>query len=272
MLRAVARSLAAAAAVLAAGSVGVPHAAAGGLVWNLPPEGSEVRYEGTLTQTLVGRDNQTTQIDRLRRVTVRSLEAATGTLDGRDVPGRWLEFVTETGTPGERGLDPGPAGRVIYKILVPEAAVTGEMRDADGIPYAFLPVMRGWRQIGDGEPAEIGPAFRAYPTVCLLTEFEPDEILEQAAGSADVPAGRFEGTRYRAKLVEESRTARVTHEASWLVSPDVPFGPAQWTATVTRETKDALADRSEFAAASTTVSEMELVETAADARGELPLP
>ena len=267
MLRTAARSLAAVAALACAAP-----AVAGGLVWNLPDPGAEARYEGEITQTLTGRDNQVTEIARLRRVTVRSLDPATGDFNGEQVPARWLEFVSETGTPGERGLDPGPAGRVIYKVLVPEAAVTGELEDESGVPYAFLPVLRGWRQIGDGEPAEIGPAFRAYPTVCLLTEFEPDDILEQTAGSADVPAGRFEGTRYRAKLVEESRVARVTHEANWLVSESLPFGPAGWEATVTREVKDALGDRGTFREASKTVSKMELVETASNARGELPLP
>ena len=249
-----------------------PAARAGGLVWNLPAPGTEARYEGEITQTLTGRDNQTTEIARLRRVTVRSLEAETAEYRGEQVPARWLEFVAETGTPGERGLDPGPAGRVVYKILTPESAIAPDLTDERGVPRAFLPVLRGWRQVGDGEPAELGPAFRAYPAVCLLTEFEPDEILERTDDAADVPAGRFEGTRFRAKLVEESRTARVTHEANWLLSDAAPFGPAEWSATVVRETKDALADRDTFAESSRTVSKMELVEVADDARGELPLP
>ena len=182
MSRAAVRFLAAAAAVVACAAASAAPAIAGGLVWNLPDPGKEARYEGAVTQTLTGRDNQQTEIARLRRVTVRSLEPATGTFRGEDVPARWLEFVTETGTPGERGLDPGPVGRVIYKILVPEAAVTGELEDDAGIPYAFLPVLKGWRQAGDGEPTELGPAFRAYPTVCLLTEFEPDEIRVDRTG------------------------------------------------------------------------------------------
>ena len=231
-----------------------------------------MRYEGELTQTLTDRQNQTVEVKRLRQLTVRSLESETAAYDGRQVPARWLEFVSETGTPGERGLDPGPAGRVIYKVLVPEAAVTGDLVDADGIPVAFLPVIRGWRQVGDLEPAELGPAFRAYPTLTLLTDFEPEDIRPTGEDSADTPAGRFDGTRYAAKAVEEDPTVRVTNEANLLVSGDVPFGPAAWEATLTREIKDSSAARDRFREAAKSVARMELVEVGDNARGELPLP
>ena len=266
-VRPLAATVAAACCLIAAGP-----ADAGGLVWNLPAPGAFVRYEGELTQTLTDRRNQTSEVVRLRQITVRSLDAETAEWDGRQVPARWLEVVSETGTPGERGLDPGPAGRVLYKVLVPESAVSADLADPAGIPHAFLPVLRGWRQVGDLEPAELGPAFRAYPTLTLLTDFEPREVTSSEPDAADTPAGSFDGTRYTAKSVEESPRARLTLEANWVVSPAVPFGPAAWEATLTREIKDASADRDAFREAGKSVERLELVEIGADARGELPLP
>ena len=260
--------LLAAAAVLAA----APAASAGSLVWTLPAPGAVVRHEGTLTQTVTDRQNQTSTIERLRQITVRSLETETADWKGNQVPARWLEIVSETGTAGERGLDTGPAGRVLYKVLVPEPAVVSGAADADGIPVAFLPVLRGWKQVGDGEPQEFGPALRAYPTLTLLKEYEPKELTEEGDDTADTPAGSFPGTLYRGKVVEESKRARVTNEATLMVSPDVPFGPARWEVTLTREVKDAGESRELFREVSKSVERLNVVEVGDDARGELPLP
>ena len=273
-----ARPLAAAcaAALLLAAPAGLaPAARAGGLVWNLPEPGTMVRHEGSYTQTLTDRQNQITTVERRRHVTVRALEAETATVDGEQIPARWLEIVSETGTSGERGLETGPAGRVLYKILVPERGVIGRPADDQGIPEAFLPVIRGWKQVGDGEPVEFGPAFRAFPTLTLLREFEPAELTGEGADSAVTPAappGGFDGTRYRGKTVEESERARVTTEGTFLISPDVPFGPAQWEITMTRESKDLSEPRDALRETSKTVARMSVHEIADDARGELPLP
>ena len=268
-----ARPLAAAcAALLFALAPAVHRANAGGLVWSLPETGAVVRHEGTYTQTLTDRQNQTRTVERRRQITVRALEAETVVVEGEQVPARWLEIVSETGTPGERGLETGPAGRVLYKVLVPESGVIGRVQNDDGIPEAFLPVLRGWKQVGDGEPVEIRDALRAYPTLTLLKEFEPAEIVEEQPDAADTPAGRFDGTRYRAKVVEESERARVTNEGTFLVSDAVPFGPAQWELTLTRESKDSSDPRDAFRETSKTVVRMSAHEIGDDARGELPLP
>ena len=269
-----ARSFAAAcaAALLFAPAGLLPQANAGGLVWNLPEPGTEVRHEGSYVQTVTRRDKQIETIERRRQIVVRALEAETATVDGEDVPSRWLEIVTETGTRGERGLETGPAGRVLYKVLVPESGVTGRVQNDQGIPEAFLPVIRGWKQVGDQDPVPFGPALRTYPSLTLLTEYEPTELTNQGADSADTPAGRFDGTRYRGKVVEESPRARVTNEGTFLISPDVPFGPAEWEVTLTHEEKDASDARDVFRESSKTVVKMSVHEIATNARGELPLP
>ncbi len=267
-----ARPLAAACAAALAFAAVTPVAGAGGLVWSLPAPGTMVRHEGTLTQTLTDRLNQTRIVERRRQITVRALDAETATVDGQPVPARWLEIVSEVGTRGERGLETGPAGRVLFKVLVPESGVAGVIADEKGIPEAFLPTLRGWKQVGDLEPVEFGPALRAYPSLTLLKEFEPAEVTNEGADAADTPAGRFEGIRYRGKVVEESERARVTVEGTFLISPDVAFGPAQWEITLTRESKDASKDRDAFRETSKTVERMSVHEVADDARGELPLP
>ncbi|NNJ26622.1 hypothetical protein [Alienimonas chondri] len=249
-----------------------PTAQAGGLVWTLPEPGTMVRHEGTYTQTLTDRQNQVTTVERRRQITVRALEAETASVDGNDVPARWLEIVSEVGTPGERGLETGPAGRVLFKVLVPEDAVTGVVANENGIPEAFLPVIRGWKQVGDLEPVEFGSALRAYPSLTLLKDYEPTELTDEGQDSADTPGGRFDGTRYRGKVVEESERARVTNEGTFLISPDVPFGPVEWEVTLTREEKDLSEPRSAYRESSKTVVRMSVHEIADDARGELPLP
>ena len=263
---------AAVAAVLGSLLLGAAPANAGGLVWSLPAPGTFVRHEGTLSQTITDRQNQTRTVERLRQITVRALDAETATVDGRPVPARWLEVVSETGTPGERGLDTGPVGRVLYKVLVPEAAVTGRVQDDQGIPDAFLPVLRGWKQTGDGEPIEFGPALRAYPTLTLLKEYEPGELTEEGPDAADTPAGSFDGTLYRGKVTEETRRARVVNEGAFLVSDAVPFGVARWEVTVTQERKDLSEPREAFREVSKTVERLSVHEVGDNARGELPLP
>ncbi|MEM9700890.1 MAG: hypothetical protein AAF907_00435 [Planctomycetota bacterium] len=247
-------------------------ALAGGLVWTLPEPGTVVRHEGSYVQTLTDRENQLTTVERRRQIIVRALEAETATVDGEQVPARWLEIVSEVGTPGERGLETGPAGRVLFKVLVPESGVTGVVANDKGIPEAFLPVLRGWKQVGNLEPVEFGPSLRAYPSLTLLKEYEPGELTNDGNDSADTPAGSFDGTRYRAKVVEESERARVTNEANFLISPDVPFGPVEWEVTLTREEKDLSEPRAEYRESSKTVVRMSVHEIADDARGELPLP
>ncbi|MFH5805776.1 hypothetical protein [Alienimonas sp. DA493] len=261
------------AAACAALLLAAPAAAtAGGLVWNLPEPGTLVRHEGSYTQTLTDPQNQVTTVQRRRQITLRALEAVTANVAGEEVPARWLEIVSETGSPGERGLETGPVGRVLYKVLVPESGVIGRPVDDAGIPQAFLPVIRGWKQVGDAEPTEVGPALRAYPTLTLLTEYEPAELTEEGAATVDAPAGQFDGTRYRGRAVEESERARVTNEGQFVISPDVPFGPAQWEVTLTRESKDLSEPRDAFRETSKTVVRMSVAEIGDDARGELPLP
>ena len=262
-------ALAAAAVVLTLGGV---SARAGGLIWNVPAVGTEVRHEGSLTQVLTDDTGQQVTTERRREIFVRALEEVEAEYDGSRVPAVWVEIVTVTGVRTERGIDPGPAGRVLYKFLTPRAAVAADFKDRDGIPRAFLPVLRGWRQAGDGEPTELGPAFRAYPAACLLTEFEPDEIIKVGEEDVTVPAGTYPGTLYRGKQVNESPRVRTTNDTDVIVSPDMPFGPAKWTVTLVRERKDANQPRDTFREVARTTVSMEAQEIRNDARGELPLP
>ena len=265
-------ALAACLAPLCAVLCGAPAAHAGGLVWSLPEPGTEARYEGTFTQTLTDRNNQQTVVERRRNLTIRALDAETAEFRGERTPARWLEFVTVTGLSSEAGLDPGPAGRVLYKALVPESAVASDFADADGIPRAFLPVIRGWKQFGDEEAQPLGPALRVYPTLTLLTDYEPGEVQPAGEQTADTNVGSFDGTAYRSKAVEEAPRLRITNESEALVSPESPFGPVRWEATVVREIKDANQSREEYREVSRSVETMSLRGIDRGVRGELPLP
>lgn len=263
------RTWRAAVAVLVLSAAG--PAAAQGLIWNLPEDGTEVVYGGTLTQTDTRPGGQETEMSWDNRLVIRSVGTQDVQYRGETVPGRWIEFELTTGKATEQGIDPGPAGARIYKVLVAEPAVTGKPADERGIPTSFLPIVEGYVKVADQPPAKLAStAFEIYPTLSSLMNYKPNELTREGeAQEVEVPAGGFTATQYAAKATIESPAGRVDNTATLLVSPDMPFGPVRWTATTVRSTKDPNQPRDAFVEASRVQSEMEAKEINKNARSVL---
>jgi len=246
-------------------------ASAQGLIWNLPEDGTEVVYGGTLTQTDTRPGGQETEMSWDSRLVVRSVGTQDVQYRGETVPGRWIEFELATGKAAEQGIDPGPAGARVYKVLVAEPAVTGKPADERGIPASFLPIVEGYVKVADQPPQKLATtAFEVYPTLSLLMNYKPNELTQEAEGQeTEAPAGRFEATQYAAKAAIESPSGKVDNTATLLVSPDMPFGPVRWTATAVRSTKDPNQPRDAYAEASRVESQMEAKQINKNARSVL---
>ena len=246
-------------------------AEAQGLIWNLPEDGTEVVYGGTFTQTDTRPGGQETEMTWDSRLVVRSVGTQQVQYRGESTPGRWIEFELATGKATEQGIDTGPVGSRIYKVLVAEPAVTGKPTDDRGIPNAFLPIVEGYVRVGDRPPQKLeAGAFEVYPTLSLLMNYKPNELTTEAEGQqVEVPAGRFPATQYAAKATTESPSGRVENTATLLVSPDMPFGVVRWTASAIRSTKDPNQTREEYVEASRAESQMEAKEIRKGAKSVL---
>lgn len=258
-----------AAAVLVLASAG--PAAAQGLIWNLPEDGTEVVYGGTLTQTDVRPGGAATEMTWDSRLVIRSVGTQDVRYRGETVPGRWVEFESATGRATEQGIDTGPVGARVYKVLVAEPAVTGKAADERGIPASFLPIIEGYVKVADQPPQKLATtAFEVYPALSLLMNYKPNELTREAEGQeVESPAGRFAATQYAAKATIESPSGRVENTATLVVSPDMPFGPVRWTATAVRSTKDPNQTRDAYLEASRVESQMEAKEINRNARSVL---
>jgi hypothetical protein len=221
-------------------------ASAQSLLFNLPEDGTMVEYEGKLVQS-TGPDDPK-PLEWACELTIKSVGKEEAEFEGKTQPCRWIEIKTLTGKAGAAGIDPGPVGARIYKVLVPESKVIAEWQDADGIPNEGLPFIKGFRRLGEEEVKPITePGLRFYPTITLLNSYREPEVV----ATSDVPETLLQGQtvnakRMKGKLVMESEKVRSSNEADYWVSEEVPFGLARWIVTVTTAEKDSTAPVSEF--------------------------
>ncbi|MFO1094794.1 MAG: hypothetical protein U0992_16040 [Planctomycetaceae bacterium] len=253
-------------------------ALAQGLVWNLPDDGTWVRYEGTYQQVI--RRPQSTEGDLTlewqRNLEIKSVgrEDATHDLDhdGKSVtePCRWLEFKVVTGKIVEGIPDAGPGATVIYKVLVPESAIDGKLVDDEGILKSYIPVVKGFRKLGD-EPAQAltNEVLQVYPNLSLLRHYRE---LETAAASQTAQApkiGEVTGSLLRGQMAMETGTQRSKNQSEFLRSPQMPFGLVSWKATTVTEQKNLVAPRSQFQESMTLTEQLTAVDSGAGAESEL---
>lgn len=253
-------------------------AVAQGLVWKLPAPNTWVQYEGEYRQTetrpkdISGEDLQITPWRR--RLVVKALQQTQADYAGKTITCQWFEFVIETGREEAGVIATGPGSRRIYKVLVPlellESSL-GEPRDglvldAENIPIAYLPIVKGYRQFGNSpvEPIKT-TAFNLYPTVTLLPNYRSLETLSEAADPEVTLAGVSSARHYRGQLAIESVTNRSQSRAEIWYSEESPFGVVRWQVDVSRESKASSAPRSAFATVSTYRVEMKAVGTGNDA-------
>lgn len=263
--------------------VAIPRASAQGLIWSLPEDGRWVRYEGEYREVEFRPDAP--EGDEIltwdRHLTLNSVGTESAEFEGQQQPCRWIEITVVTGKTIEGAIVPGPVGACIYKVLVPESRITGNLSYGDEIPAAFIPIVKGYRKLGENnvEPIPEG-VLQVYPVISLLQHYKPKDV--QQASEQPVDAGvtfRQNGTvtpveamHYKASNAMESPTSRSTNEAEFWRSDDVPFGLARWRVRILREEKDGLAPRSEFEPASEISVDMKASEAGAGAQSELVAP
>ena len=254
-----------------------------GQIWSLPEEeGTWVRYEGEYKQTEFRPGVATgDQVFNWRRnVTIKSLvtpeEHKTAMYRGRRVTCRWIEIKVETGKPGEQGLDTGPAGARLYKVLIPESRVFGTLVqnrsvDADGIPVSFLPIIRGYRKLGNRKEEVIKTkVLQIYPAISLLKHYK---VLRPETGEPEDPAlealGAVNAIKWIGAETLQSRVSQSEHSSEIWLSREVPFGLARWSVKVTRSRKRETDPRDDFSKRTETTVEMKAVAVGTDAKSEL---
>ncbi|MFP6767533.1 MAG: hypothetical protein VB859_05130 [Planctomycetaceae bacterium] len=267
-----------------------------GLIWSLPEkEGTWIRYEGTYQQIEYRPKNRGNAKDLPiskrtftwnRNLTIKSLvtpaEQRTAKFHGRDVTCRWIELKVETGKASresEGRLDPGPGGTRLYKVLIPESQIFGTLvnnRSVDtiGIPVAFLPIIRGYRKIGNRKEEEIKTkVLQIYPSISLLKHYR--ELKPETDQPEDPGLGEDLGAINAIKLIGtaqvQSRIGKSEHEAAIWRSQDIPFGLARWSVKITRSRKRFTEPRTSFGNGLRTETkvEMKAVEIGTDAKSEL---
>jgi hypothetical protein len=247
----------------------VNQANAQGLLFNMPEDGMAAEYEGKLTQAKNAGD--TDPLTWTRELTIKSVGSEDAEYNGVVQPCRWIEIKITTGVAGAAGIDPGPVGARLYKVLVPESKVIPNTKDSDSIPNHMIPIVKGYRRLGEEAYREItASALRIYPTISLLTNYDEPETL----AAAEVPDVLAQGVSVSARhmkgqMIMERADSRSTNIGEYWVSPEVPFGLARWIVTVTRESKETTAPREDFQVVSVVNIDMKLKRIRSGAESEL---
>jgi hypothetical protein len=242
------------------------------LIWSLPKEeGAWIRLEGAYRQTRA-RPNSNAGEELLEwrsELTISSVGRETVDVDGTDVACRWVEFKSVT-KPNGVEQQPGPGDTFIYKVLIPEDRVVGKTTDELSLPITYLPIVRGFRRVGQREVEAVQEkALAVYPTIALVTYYpdlksEGQEAEQLQVAGNPVAVQLFKGTRRYKRA-----TNRSANVASIWRSDEVPFGLARFQVALTVEQKDLTASDDEFQRASLTEVDMAAVALGNDARSEL---
>lgn len=251
----------------------VSYCHAQGLISNLPEDGTGVEYEGEVVQEMErselaeGRETLTWR----RELTIKSVGREDAEFDGEVQPCRWIEIKVITGTAQASGIDAGPVGARIYKVLIPESKVIDAAADADGIPNSVLPIVRGFRRLGEEAVEKINSrGLVVYPTLCLLANYEAPTVVSRSEPFESV-GGResFDSRHMKGRTVRERSDSRSTNEAEFWVSADVPFGLAGWSVRVVRESKGSTEQRGTFKQVSSVACDMKVREIIRAVESEL---
>lgn len=256
-----------------------------GLVWNLPKDGEMVHYEGTYKQTTLhpgatgGKGAGNEVAEWICHLTIKSLGTEQAEFEGMVQPCRWLEIKIINGKSLE-GLDAGPVGTRIYKVLVPEARVIDKQTDADNIPVAFLPIVKGYRKFGNKEAVPIeSDVLQIYPVLSMLMNYRR---LNPAGEATDLQIRLGEETSAQKKPIKasilkgtaqmEDETGRSRNVATIWRSDDVPFGLAKWEVVLDVLSKQQNDPPTAFKPVSKVEVEMHAVYQKADAQPDPLLP
>jgi hypothetical protein len=242
-------------AVLGGVLIGGQAATAQGLIWKLPEDGTWVEFEGKYSQTDFRPDSPDGDLKPdpwSRRLRISSVGREMAEFKGKMEACRWIELEVRTGRSDGGVIDTGPAGARIYKVLIPESKIVNNTTDGDGIPVSMIPIVKGYRKIGDGDTKPIplknnkSGVLQVYPVISLLRHYKTLESLSGQPEDAGINIPGITARRYRAVKTMESPTGRSTHTAELWRSPDMPFGLARWSVKILREEKGSTDLRSAF--------------------------
>lgn len=267
--------------------VAAPESAQAQLIWRLPEDGTWVQYIGTYTQKDVKADvlqgAQPTRWDK--ELIIRSVGTETAEFESYDgtrasVPCRWIEIKVRTGILRDGDIATGTVGQQLYKVLVPEQKIAeihvaegGSVVDNRDVPAAVLPIVRGFRQVGEQPVQPItARGLQVYPFLTLLAPYRTLEAVSTDPVPADVAVPNIQAMHYKGSLVMENLVSRSTNEGELWKSDETPFGLARWSVKVRREAKDKAAPRSAFVEVSTFEEEMKLQQINQNAQSELVTP
>jgi hypothetical protein len=255
-------------------ALGVKSASAQILIWSLPAkDGAWVRFEGTHRQTRSRPKGAGDEVLEWRsELSISSVGSETAGDGDARVKCRWVEFKTIT-KPPDLEQQPGPGGTLVYKVLLPENEVTGQIVEDEDIPVTYLPIVKGYRRAGQRAVEPLTEkALAVYPTIAPLTYYanlKPDGDapvdLKVAFLNKPLSARVFKGSR-----VLVGRSDRSTNTALLWRTDEVPFGLAKFQVTIIREEKDPDASLDAFQRTSLTEIEMTAVAVGNDARSDLP--
>ncbi len=239
-----------------------------GLLWSLPEDGAIVEYAGKYhnKQERPGRNEGPLELEWDSRLTIQSVGEEMADVDGIPTVCRWIEFKVVTGkasTKGvesDAGIDPGPHGVTIYKVLIPASRVKGQLKDDDGLPVTFIPIVKGYRKIGQ-QPAQPirEKVLSFYPMLGLFANYL-DLAPEGEEADLDLPnVGTVKAKQLKGTLKLQNKTGKSENVGEIWLSSEVPFGWAKYHVKLIRQEKDITAPESAFAPAAEIDVEMTAV-------------
>jgi hypothetical protein len=259
-------------------SCGANEAAAQNLIVSLPEQdGAWIRLEGSHVERkarpkATGGEGDL-EVAWRSDLTIKSVGKEDAQFGGQSVPCRWVEFKLDfkptKATATEGATPPVPLGNRVYKVLIPESSVTGRNVDEGGLPVTFLPIIKGFRKIGDRPAEQVREtALIVYPMISLLTHY-PNLAAESAPAPVDVTLGSFESQVWKGSRTLANSTVRSVNEGTIWTTANVPFGVVKVAVRVQRFEKDATAGDDTFKLSSEITSELAAVESGTDATSDL---
>jgi hypothetical protein len=250
-----------------------------GVVCQLPPDGTWVRFEGTYTQTEIRPESAEGKLDIapwIEKVWIKSVGSEMAEYKGEMTACRWIEIKIDRGREKDGNIDTGLTGSEIYKVLIPESVVISDNIDKNGVPVSFLPLVKGFRKVGKADPKPLAePALQLYPLGILVGYYRELKVVEEGVDPEVGIEAVKKATQLQGQVSSERSSSRTVQESTLWKSPDMPFGVARWSAKITREVKDARETRDNFKPVSEVTIEMKAKETGTEGpegKSELMVP
>ncbi|VAX39726.1 hypothetical protein MNBD_PLANCTO02-1095 [hydrothermal vent metagenome] len=245
-----------------------------GIIRNLPTPGKWVRYEGRYEQIEIHSQKNQANVttEWLRHITIKCLgDEVQALYQGKTVPCQWIELKVITGKNVEGGLDAGPVGARVFRVLVPKSKVNPQVKDADGIRNAFLPIVKGYKKIGDGDVQQMKTkVLQIYPLISNLMHYR--KVQDEGKTEITVMGDSIPAKKQTGEMTMESKLYKTRNKAEMWVSDTIPFGLAKWKVKIERFSKGSVAPRSEFQPVTEITVEMEVREVGDEAESEIILP